>query len=236
MLRHGKRRRGEMAVSWFITFRHESSLVSEDDLACAATILAGLPGVTEALLHTPAATSDPYLDDGAPPPLVIEAQFASIESLEAAAASPAWALGALPSLRGATIGEQAMLARVFAVPEPGFARGVGQKFCTYLVAYEGEAEDINAWLSHYITHHPPIMARFPRIRGIEISTRLDWCSATGWRRESAMQRNKVVFDSPDALTAALNSDVRHEMRADFRQFPPFTGRNTHYPMWTRKVV
>ena len=47
-----------------------------------------------------------------------------------------------------------------------------------------------------------------------------------------MQRNKVVFDDAAALTAALNSPVRHEMRADFKNFPPFEGRNSHYPMAT----
>jgi hypothetical protein len=50
-----------------------------------------------------------------------------------------------------------------------------------------------------------------------------------------MQRNKVVFDSPAALTAALNSPVRHEMRAAFHRFPSFTGPITHFPMTTRTV-
>ena len=36
-----------------------------------------------------------------------------------------------------------------------------------------------------------------------------------------MQRNKVAFDSADALTQALNSPVRHDMRADFKTFPRF---------------
>jgi hypothetical protein len=48
-----------------------------------------------------------------------------------------------------------------------------------------------------------------------------------------MQRNKVVFDSPEALTAALHSPVRHEMRADFNAFPPFSGPVRHYAMATR---
>jgi len=48
-----------------------------------------------------------------------------------------------------------------------------------------------------------------------------------------MQRNKVAFDSADALTRALNSPVRHEMRADFKTFPRFSGPNTHYAMTTR---
>jgi hypothetical protein len=50
-----------------------------------------------------------------------------------------------------------------------------------------------------------------------------------------MQRNKVAFDSPDALKAALNSPVRHEMRADFKSFPAFSGPNMHFAMATRLV-
>jgi hypothetical protein len=50
-----------------------------------------------------------------------------------------------------------------------------------------------------------------------------------------MQRNKVAFDSADALTRALNSPVRHRMREDYKTFPPFTGANTHYAMVTRIV-
>jgi hypothetical protein len=48
-----------------------------------------------------------------------------------------------------------------------------------------------------------------------------------------MQRNKVAFDSADALTHALNSPARHRMREEYHGFPPFTGRNTHYAMATR---
>jgi hypothetical protein len=44
-----------------------------------------------------------------------------------------------------------------------------------------------------------------------------------------------VFDDRDALSAALNSSVRHEMRADFANFPKFTGPVSHFPMTTRLV-
>jgi len=50
-----------------------------------------------------------------------------------------------------------------------------------------------------------------------------------------MQRNKVVFDSAEALTAALNSPVRDEMRADYKQFPSFSGENAHFAMATREI-
>ena len=109
------------------------------------------------------------------------------------------------------------------VPEPTLGNAPGTPFCTYLVAYEGEAEDLNAWHRHYFGNHTRHMARFPGIRDLEVYTRLDWVSALPCPRVNFMQRNKVVFDSADALTAALNSPIRHELRACFKTFPPFTG-------------
>jgi hypothetical protein len=45
-----------------------------------------------------------------------------------------------------------------------------------------------------------------------------------------MQRNKVVFDDPLALSAALASPVRARMKRDFDRFPPYSGSAPHYPM------
>jgi uncharacterized protein (TIGR02118 family) len=194
--------------------------------------------MTNALLHTPARAHDPYVDDGQPPRLVVECDFPSIEPLEAALASggafaPLAAPGFLPSLAGAQVTQQAMLARRFAVPDPALQAA---PHCTYLVSYEGMAEDLNLWLAHYLAHHIPMMVLFPGIRAVEVFTRIDWCGALPWQRVDFMQRNKVVFDSPEALNAALNSPIRDEMRADFHKFPPFRGKNTHYSMTTLTVV
>jgi hypothetical protein len=147
-----------------------------------------------------------------------------------AADGPLMALAVPPSFT-----QQAMLARSFAVPDTMFRTRDGARHCTYLVAYEGTAEDLPAWLSHYLAHHAAIMARFPGIRQVEVCTRIDWCGGLPWPRVDHMQRNKVVFDDAAALTAALNSPVRHEMRADFGKFPPFTGPVSHFPMATRIV-
>ena len=218
-----------MSLALFLTFRHPDAQALPQELMQAERKLAALSGLTEALVMTPAATHDPYLDDGRPPPLMLQLAFAGIEDLEAALAGPLQAVVAeVPSLAGATIGEQAMLARGFPVPEPSDTT----ERCSYMVAYDGHAADANVWLSYYIAHHPAIMARFPAIRAIEICTRIDWCSASGFDREDYLQRNKVVFDDAAALTAALNSPTRHEMRADFKKFPPFEGSNTHFPMHT----
>ena len=126
-----------------------------------------------------------------------------------------------------------MLARPFPVPDPAT---LPPEHCTYLVAYDGPASNLPAWHAHYIAHHPAIMARFPAIRAIEIYTALDIANPLPFAHATCMQRNKVVFDSPETLTAALNSPIRHEMRADYATLPPFTGAVTHYPMRTRRIV
>ena len=166
--------------------------------------------------YTPSKASDPYLDDGAPPSTVVQLYFDSLCSLDEFSKKH-------ESLNCAA---QAMAVRTFGVPEPGVGK------CTYLVAYEGPAEDENAWHAHYLAHHPPIMAKLPGIRELEVYTPLQWLCPPGWKRLSAMQRNKVAFDSPEALTGALNSPVRHEMRADYAQLPRFSGKVTHFAMRT----
>lgn len=222
-----------MRVCWFA---QTSAAVSDDDLAAVAAILADVPAVAEALLFTPGTTHDPYLHDGAPPGFAMQVYFREIEALEAALDGPMMALTEVPSLSQGTMTQQAMLARNFPVEDPVFRTEAGSLPCTYLVAYEGMADDLPAWLAHYLAHHAAIMTRFPGVRRVEVCTRIDWCGAVPWPRVDRMQRNKVVFDDAAALTAALHSPVRHEMRADFSKFPPFTGPVSHFPMTTRSIV
>jgi uncharacterized protein (TIGR02118 family) len=225
-------------ITYFLTFVRADTEITEADLARLTSLLRATPGMQSAKIYTPSSAHDPYLDDGTPPPLVLQCYFPTIEALEAVITAKGHFAGLadptlLPSLAGARITQQAMLARSFPVAEP---QPPTEPACTYLVAYEGMAEDLNLWLTHYITHHPPIMARFPAIREIEVSTRIDWCSVLPFERVDYMQRNKTVFDSQPALNAALNSPVRDEMRRDFHNFPPFSGKNSHYPMHTLTVT
>jgi hypothetical protein len=222
-----------------MTFRHDSA-IGADDLQWLRRSLTATPGLARGLIYTPARTHDPYLDDGQPPALAVQLYFSDIAALEAAVAREGHlqalaAPDALPSLRGAAVTQQAMLARAFPVPDAWDGAASGEPGCTYLVTYEGAAADQNAWMAHYIASHTTIMARFPGIREVEVCTRIDWCGFLPWRRVDAMLRNKVVFDDADALTAALNSPVRHEMRADFQRFPAFTGSVTHFPMRTENL-
>ena len=128
-----------------------------------------------------------------------------------------------------------MLTRRFPVPDSTLRTPPGALPCSYLVHYPGPAADLNAWNAHYNAHHPPVMAKFPGVRAIETYTRLDCVSGLGWPKEDAMQRNKLLFDSPAALTSGLAPEVMQEMRADFHRFPVFEGGNTHYALLTRIV-
>jgi hypothetical protein len=229
-----------VSVCWFAFFRQPGAVLTAQEDTRLSTLLAATPHLEQGLIFTPGSTDDPYLDDGAPPALALQLYFADIADLEGALASGGHLqaladAGFLPSLSGADVSQQAMLVRRFPVPDPVFRPVPNEPICTYLVAYEGEAEDLNAWLGYYVAGHPPVMARFPGVRQIEIFTRLDWIGFLPWRRVGAMQRNKVVFDNDAALTSALNSPVRHEMRADFARFPAFSGPVAHYPMATRCV-
>jgi hypothetical protein len=230
-----------MSFAFFLTFHDEakSARLSDADWQQVVTLVKATPGLTRGLVFLPARTRDPYNDDGASPALALELYFADIAALEAALAPKGHLQAlpaALPSLAGVEATQQAMLARAFAVPDAAFRTPAGDRPCTYLVHYGGQAEDLNAWLAYYIEHHPRVMARFPGIREIEICTRIDWCGFLPYPRVEHMQRNKVVFDNAAALTAALNSPVREEMRADFQKFPPFTGGAHHFAMATQAIV
>lgn len=226
-----------MTTCLFLSFRFCDD-PSAGEMSKLDGLLRSAPCLLKALLHSPASTSDPYVKDGPPPSLVLQLYFPELPELEAML-SRAGHLGVLtsheefPVLAKADVGQQAMLVRPFTVPEPAFKTAQGQPYCTYLVSYEGEADDLNAWHAHYLGNHIKHMATFPGIRELEVYTRLDWVSALPWVPFNFMQRNKVAFDSRDALQYALNSPVRHEMRADFETFPRFTGPNNHYAMATR---
>lgn len=229
-----------MKFTWFATFQDNSNPechVSTAEQNRLIDLIATTPGLTKGLLYTPWPVDGLHYDDGPSPQLQLQLYFDDIEALEAAIgktghlqklAAPA----NLPSMAQAHITEQAMLARHYPVAN---TLGTPDPFCTYLVHYPGPAKDISIWLQHYMDGHIPVMQRFPGIRGVELSTRIDWCSTLPWERVNYMQRNKVVFYDADALKAALASPIMLEMRVDLGRFPPFTGGNAHFPMHTVQI-
>lgn len=231
-----------MNVSYFVYFElsDPTARMAPADLEPVSTVIGALPRLKRGLVFTPPETKTEHYfrDDPPAPALAFQLYFDTVADLEAilrrdGALQSLAAKDALPSLAGARVTQQAMIARRFPVDQPRFETALP---CSYLVHYPGAADDLNAWLAHYVDHHPAIMRKFPGVRQIEIYTRLEWIGFMPWQRVDYMQRNKLVFDSPDALTAALFSPVIAEMRADFAQFPKFTGGNVHYPMLTWEIA
>ncbi len=225
-----------MNACLFLTFNVDGNIPA-DEYSGLDRLLRTVPRVIKALIHTLSTASHPYAEEGPSPGLVFQLYFTDLKDLEASLTRDG-RLQVLnsrtdfPSLALANVTEQAMLIRAFDVPAPICESG-GEACCSYLVSYEGEAGDLNAWLSHYLERHTRCVAMLPGVRELEVYTRVDWVSASCWRRVNYMQRNKIAFDNAAALEAALSSPVRQAIRADFQSFPPFTGPARHAPMSTR---
>jgi hypothetical protein len=80
------------------------------------------------------------------------------------------------------------------------------------------------------------MAKFRGLRQIEISSPAHFVTALPFAIATAMQRNKVVFETLDELNAAMATQVRKEMAGDPKRHVPISGKTTHFPMTTRLVL
>ncbi len=85
----------------------------------------------------------------------------------------------------------------------------------YLVIYEGQPEDPEAFLKYYIAHHLPIVWTFPNIRKVEVERGVDG--------GAVFMIARFTFDNLADLKAAIHSPQREAARRDMANFPPFTG-------------
>lgn len=228
----------------FLTFRHDDAALRLGPSAAWALerALLAIDDLHEARILTPAQARDRYYDDGPSPVLALQLYFERLEMLERAA-GPGGALGEITGsladlLGGVTGTHQAMWSRPIAIPgaqDP--QRGESDEVrCAFMVHYDGEPSDVNEWHSFYFGHHAPIMVTFPDVREVEICTRVDWVDSLPTQRVSYFQRNRIVFDSPAALEAALASETRERMKQDRERFPEFSGRSLHVPMLVRRLA
>ena len=80
-----------------------------------------------------------------------------------------------------------------------------------------------------------LVAKLPGIRSVMCYFPQDILMPTVPTADT-MIGNEVVFDDVAAFNIAMQSPVRQELRRHFREFPPFSGRNTHFAMSrTRRV-
>ena len=225
----------------FVESSSAQAFLTSEKIDAIKEIVRATPGLRRALFCLPTQAKDYYTDDGASPRLALQLYYDDLEALE----EPISATGHLQALTeqslwselpGLQITHQAMYVRSYPVPDPIYKLGDDGLSCSILVHYPGEAEDFNSWLNYYLDHHPYWLTRFPGAREFEVYTRLDWRDAIAWQRIHHMQRNRLIFDNPQALEAALNSPARHDSRADFEKFPPYAGGNFHFPMLSEELV
>ena len=86
----------------------------------------------------------------------------------------------------------------------------------YLVIYEIEPEDPEAFLNYYVNQHLPLVREFPNIKNIEIDR--------GIEGGHIFMITRLIFDNLKDLTEGVNSSQRLAAKADMHHFPPYKGR------------
>ena len=202
----------------------------------AGRALAALPGLACADIYTPVQGSakDPYNHETSFPALLLMLDFKSRNALADAVNSGAIAraLGALPDKIAAT--GAAFERRFYPVGTGATPAPLDAPF-SYVVRYHRPAEDEKAFIDNYLATHPVTQAALPGIRAIMCYLPIDEIGQSGpLASANYMIGNEVVFDDLAAFNVAMASPVREELRAHFREFPPFSGGNTHFPMARRR--
>lgn len=196
-----------------------------------------LPGLTAFDLYVSAAgrPKDPMVNDGSGPLFLMMLEFSSLAALEQAVRSKNFAapFSTLPT--GLDLSADAMERRSYPVSGETEAKPLSAPF-SYSVRYHRPAEDEVRFVDFYLTNHPPLLARLPGVRNVICYLPVRGINPAGLPSADYMLGNEVVFDTIEAFNAAMASEQRHELRADFVRFPRFTGANTHYPMERTRLV
>jgi len=104
----------------------------------------------------------------------------------------------------------------------------------YLVVYEGQPENPQAFLDYYVNRHLPIVWTWPRIRGVEIELGRDGGDPASTKGGIFMVA-RFRFDSLEDLRVALLSPGRARARADRENFPAFSGTVHHQAVEIQEV-
>jgi hypothetical protein len=202
---------------------------------------AGLPGLACVDVYIPAEgqVHDPYNKDDASPLMMLMLAFTARDALADAVAGGRIA-AEVRALEPDITATGAALERRFYPAGGAVTPAPLQAPFSYVVRYHRPADGEAAFVKNYLTSHPLIQARLPGIRAIMCYLPVNEAPADrrGESLPSAdyMIGNEVVFDDIAAFNAAMASPARQELRAHYREFPRFTGANTHYPMIRRRLV
>jgi hypothetical protein len=202
----------------------------------AAAAWSDLPALQALDLYTQieGGAHDPFNNDGAGPLFVAMLAFPSQAQLAALIASPAFALSLGGRPPGLSWAGSAFERHFYPVAGQTHAAPFTAPF-SYVVRYHRPAEDAAAFIKNYVDTHPPTLGKLPAIRSVMCYFPLP-ITAGAIAPADYIVGNEVAFDSVEAFNAAMQSSVRQELRQHFREFPPFTGLNTHFPMSRVRLV
>jgi uncharacterized protein (TIGR02118 family) len=196
----------------------------------AAAAWTELPELAALDLYTPidGGAHDPFVDDGAGPLFIAMPAFAAREALAAAITSPAFILSLGGRAHDLSWTGSAFERHFYPVAGEASAAPLTAPF-SYVVRYHKPADDEAGFIRNYVDTHPPTLATLPGIRAVmcyfPLPVRSDAVAPADY-----MIGNEIAFDDIAAFNTAMQSPVRQELRRHYREFPRFTGLNTHFPM------
>jgi len=184
-------------------------------------------------IYSPENVSDPYLGTEAGKLLIVQVNFPSRHELESTISVPdiAAALKATPSGPDICISSEALI--ILPCPLADGSKPARTAPLSFVVRYYRPIEHEQTFIEYYIDNHPPIQVNFPKIRNIFCYLAIDWQDSSGVAASESFLGNEIVFDSTDDLNDALQSDARHELREDYKNFLPHEGTVTHHAMLRR---
>ena len=228
-----------MSIAHFLVVNSkdiEIGSLNDELLRSEIEALGAVNGVERVDRYDLADFDDPMTNDGKGPILTIQTSYTDISSLEQGLRSAELnaLLDKLLEMPGASLSHDALEIMFFPVAgEEKPSEWVAP--LSYVVRYHHPSDEHEAFVNFYITHHPQIEAHFPGIRSIMCYVPIDFQDPGQIPCENYMLGNEVVFDSTEALHAALTSSVLADMKADSANFPSY-GHNTHFAMHRRRVV
>jgi len=105
---------------------------------------------------------------------------------------------------------------------------------TFVVRYYGPVENAAEFAAFYTKHHPPLLAKFPKVRNILCYLPMGWRDRGKLGEDELILGNEVVFDTLEDFVAATKTPAMDEVMADSDQFATY-GYSSHHAMY-RKLV
>lgn len=195
-----------------------------------------MPGLLSLDIYTPVigGVHDPYVQDGPAPQQLAMLAFASLDALDCAVRSAPFGAG-LSATKLAILSCTAMQRSDHVIAGEAAPTKLVAPF-SYVVRYHRPAADEARFIRHYVETHPPLLGRLPHIRNVMCYVPLPWRDPAGHPSANYLIGNEVTFDHQEAFNAAMASPVRHELRAHYHALPPYSGRNTHFPMRRTRLL